>query len=78
MNQPLPPTPELAAGYDLIVVGSGFAAAFFLHGVLARAAPDFRVLVVERGHHDADPWRRSARRHSRIDSADTYLSLIHI
>lgn len=74
MNQPLPPTPELAAGYDLIVVGSGFAAAFFLHGVLARAAPDFRVLVVERGHHDADPWRRSARRHSRIDSADTYLS----
>ena len=72
MSEPFAPSPELAAGYDLIVVGSGFAATFFLHGVLARAAPDFRVLVLERGHYDSEQWQRNQRRHSRLDSAASY------
>src|SRR5690349_2654326 len=35
--------------YDLILVGTGFASAFFLHRFLSRAKPGVRVLVLERG-----------------------------
>ena len=35
--------------YDAIIVGSGFAAAFFLHRYLSHAGPSARVLVLERG-----------------------------
>jgi choline dehydrogenase-like flavoprotein len=36
-------------GFDLILVGTGFASAFFLHRYLKRAGPKVRVLVLERG-----------------------------
>ncbi len=36
-------------GYDLIVVGTGFASSFFLHRYLQRAGESVRVLVLERG-----------------------------
>jgi len=35
--------------YTLVIVGSGFASAFFLSGVLARLPKNGRVLVLERG-----------------------------
>ena len=35
--------------YDLILVGSGFASAFFLHRFLERAGSGVRILVLERG-----------------------------
>lgn len=35
--------------YDLVVVGTGFAASFFLHRYLRTAKPTARVLVLERG-----------------------------
>ena len=35
--------------YDAIVVGTGFAASFFLHRFLERSGPGVRVLVLERG-----------------------------
>ena len=35
--------------YDLVLVGTGFASAFFLHRYLARAKERVRVLVLERG-----------------------------
>ncbi len=35
--------------YDLILVGTGFASASFLHRYLARSKPSVRVLVLERG-----------------------------
>lgn len=35
--------------YDLILVGTGFASAFFLHRYLSRVAKTIRVLVLERG-----------------------------
>lgn len=41
----------MASTYDLIVVGTGPASAFFLHGYLERAPKTARVLVLERGEH---------------------------
>jgi choline dehydrogenase-like flavoprotein len=37
------------ANYDIVLVGSGFAASFFLHKYLARNNLSKRILVVERG-----------------------------
>lgn len=42
--------------YDLIVVGSGFAASFFLYRYLARAPQSVRVLVLERGPREPHAW----------------------
>lgn len=41
---------------DVVVVGTGFASTFFLHGFLARAGPDVRVLVLERGARRDHQW----------------------
>lgn len=38
------------SSYDLVVVGSGFASAFFLKKYLSKAPATARVLVLERGH----------------------------
>jgi choline dehydrogenase-like flavoprotein len=35
--------------YDLVVVGSGFASMFYLHGILKSRVPPKRILVLERG-----------------------------
>lgn len=35
--------------YDAVVVGTGFASSFFLHGYLEKAPPSARILVLERG-----------------------------
>src|SRR5688572_14332530 len=37
------------SGYDLIVVGTGFASTFFLYQYLAKASKSKKVLVLERG-----------------------------
>ena len=39
----------MSESYDLIVVGSSFASAFFLREYLSHAPADARVLVLERG-----------------------------
>jgi len=49
--------------YDLILVGTGFASAFFLHRFLARSKPGVRVLVLERGtlhEHSVHMTQRAA------------------
>lgn len=38
-----------ATRHDVVVVGTGFAASFFLHRYLERAGPGVRILVLERG-----------------------------
>jgi len=43
--------------YDLILVGSGFASAFFLHKYLEQKNDRLRVLILERGKHDTHAWR---------------------
>lgn len=44
-------------GYDLIVVGTGFASSFFLLEALDRLKPDARVLVLERGQRRDNAWQ---------------------
>ncbi len=56
----------MAERYDLIIVGTGFAGAFFLMRYLERAPADVRVLVLERGGHDDKRWQIDNRRTSNI------------
>ena len=44
--------------YDLIVIGSGFSGAFFLHKYLQLAPATARVLVLEKGPHHDHAWHR--------------------
>ena len=60
---PAPSAPAATPAYDLIVVGTGFSATFFLHRWLARAPRTARVLVLERGKrhpHAAQLARRTS------------------
>lgn len=50
-------TPHARDGYDLILVGSGFASSFFLRRWLARSKPGTRVLVLERGRYRSHAWQ---------------------
>jgi choline dehydrogenase-like flavoprotein len=54
-------TPSNEEGHDLVVIGTGFAATFFLHAVLASAGPDLKVLVLERGRRAPHASRLEAR-----------------
>ena len=56
--------------FDLAIVGTGFAGAFFLLGWLERAAPDARVLVLERGPAWEHARRVAERRNSPIVETD--------
>jgi choline dehydrogenase-like flavoprotein len=58
--------------YDVIVVGSSFAASFFLLRYLERAPPGARVLVLERGNEDTKLWQLAHRRHSSIEPEEVY------
>ncbi len=46
----------LEGAYDLVLVGTGFAATFFLHRYLERAGRRTRVLVLERGEMYSHRW----------------------
>ncbi len=59
--------------FDLIIVGSGFAGSFFLAKYLENAAPDARVLVLERGFTEQLSWQAKTRRSSRIDTNATFV-----
>jgi choline dehydrogenase-like flavoprotein len=62
-------TPE--APWQLIVVGSGFGASFFLHEALRQLGPDARCLVLERGGTLPPDWQLANRRNSDIDASET-------
>jgi choline dehydrogenase-like flavoprotein len=64
----------MAAHFDLIVVGTGFAGAFFLMRYLERAPAGARVLVLERGARDTKPWQLANRRSSSIDPKDVFFN----
>ncbi len=55
-------TSQASPGYDLILVGSGFASSMFLYEYLRRAKPDARVLVLERGPLESHGWQLEHRR----------------
>lgn len=51
----------LRDSYDLVLVGTGFASSFFLHGYLKRAPSRARVLVLERGQRYPHAWQLANR-----------------
>jgi choline dehydrogenase-like flavoprotein len=57
----------MPARYDVIVVGTGFASSFFLMRYLESAAPNARILVLERGNEDTKAWQLANRLHTSID-----------
>ena len=58
--------------YDLVVIGSGFGSAFFLHEFSRRRAA--RILVLEWGHHNTHDWQLEHGANSSIRDEDTYRS----
>jgi len=60
--------------YDLIIVGTGFAGAFFLMRYLAHAPPRARVLVLERGRSDSKAWQLRARRASSTAPDEVFVN----
>jgi choline dehydrogenase-like flavoprotein len=56
----------MASQYDVIIVGTGFSASFFLMRYLERAPAGARILVLERGGSDSKAWQVQNRRTSSI------------
>jgi choline dehydrogenase-like flavoprotein len=65
----------MSARYDVIIVGTGFAGAFFLMRYLERAGAGVRVLVLERGGSDDKPWQLAHRRSSSIPADEVFHNL---
>jgi choline dehydrogenase-like flavoprotein len=61
--------------YDLIVVGTSFAGAFFLLRYLEHAPASARVLVLERGNADSKAWQVTHRANSSTPMQDVYHNL---
>jgi choline dehydrogenase-like flavoprotein len=62
----------MAEHYDVVIVGTSFASSFFLLRYLEHAAPNARILVLERGNEDTKVWQLTKRRHSSIDAEDVF------
>ena len=58
--------------YDLVVIGSGFGSAFFLHGFAGRRKA--RILVLEWGRHHTHEWQMEQEANSDLKDEDTYTS----
>ncbi len=64
----------MASSYDAIVIGTGFAGAFFLMRYLERAPQTARVLVLERGAEDSKAWQLAHRRTSSIRPEEVFVN----
>ncbi|GGD59314.1 GMC oxidoreductase [Croceicoccus mobilis] len=60
-----------AEHWDVVVVGSGFGAVFFLQKYLEHRPGD-RVLVLERGRHNRHDWQLAFEENSDIEKTDVY------
>lgn len=60
--------------FDFIIVGSGFAATFFLQRILEKSKADVRVLVLEKGNRHSYDWKLKSRRNSNISSESTFIN----
>jgi choline dehydrogenase-like flavoprotein len=60
--------------YELVLVGSGFASAFFLARFLERRGEKTRVLVLERGALDSHRWKLENRRRTSVDISQTFVN----
>ncbi|MEZ0497951.1 GMC oxidoreductase [Sphingomonas sp. IW22] len=59
--------------FDLVIIGSGFGASFYLHRILERQG-SARILVLEWGRHRSHEWQISQSRHGDIAASQTYRS----
>ena len=62
----------MSSQYDVIIVGTGFAASFFLMRYLERAPAQARILVLERGGPDPKAWQVQNRRTSSIAPTEVF------
>ena len=60
--------------YDVIIVGTGFAGAFFLMRYLERAGEHARALVLERGRDDSKEWQLRHRATSSIPADKVFIN----
>jgi len=58
--------------YDVVIVGTSFAASFFLLRYLEHAPPTSRILVLERGNNDTKAWQLANRRESSIAPEEVF------
>jgi choline dehydrogenase-like flavoprotein len=58
--------------FDLVIVGTSFAASFFLLRYLEHAPPTAKILVLERGNEDSKAWQLANRRHSSIEPEEVF------
>jgi choline dehydrogenase-like flavoprotein len=58
--------------FDVVIVGTSFAASFFLLRYLEHASTTARILVLERGNEDSKAWQLANRRHSSIAPEEVY------
>ena len=61
--------------YDTIIIGTGFAGAFFLKRYLERAPKNVRILVLDRGARDTKKWQLANRRTSSIAPEEVFVSV---
>jgi choline dehydrogenase-like flavoprotein len=64
----------MAQRYDVIIVGTGFASAFFLMRYLERAPASVSVLVLERGGSDTKAWQLQNKLASSIAPQDVFIN----
>jgi choline dehydrogenase-like flavoprotein len=62
----------MAEHYDVVIVGTSFAASFFLLRYLEHAPPTARILVLERGNEDPKGWQLANRHHSSIEPEEVF------
>lgn len=60
--------------FDMVIIGSGFAASFFLHGYLQRAPAHKRILVLEQGQHYSHAWRIQQQRLAATPFQSTFIN----
>ena len=65
----------MAERYDTVIIGTGFAGAFFLMRYLEHAPANARVLVLERGGQDTKAWQLKNHRTSSIAPEQVFTNL---
>ncbi len=60
--------------FDIVIIGSGFAASFFLHGYLQRATKNCRILVLEQGKAYTHAWRVQHQRLVEMEFKDSFIN----
>lgn len=58
--------------YDVVVIGSGFGALFFLHR-FTKARPKARIVVLEWGSANSHEWQIRSRKNSPMAPSDAHV-----